>query len=127
MSKYILPGLLCSFIFLLSFQTQSIQNLILSSLKSNDSKTLVKYFSPNVNLSLNGEEKILNKFQAELLLTDFFKNNRITNIKMLSSNGNKQSKLYAVYSMQTAKDNFQIVVKFMEIKGETLVIEFKVD
>lgn len=126
MFKYILPFLLLFCFLSTGLREQSVQHSVLNVLKNNDSKSLVKHFNKSVNLALKGEERILTKFQSELLLSEFFRNNRITAIKAISSGRNKQSSTYVVYAIQTEKENLQVVVKFMEIKGETSIMEFKV-
>jgi len=112
---------------LCSFQPKNdlIEN-IFEALKNNQSKSIVKYFGSSVNLSLNGEERMSTKFQSELLLDQFFKEYPINSIKVVSSGGNQQSNSYIVYAIKAPKDSFQVVVKFMEIKGESSIFEFKI-
>lgn len=126
MFKFFIPFLLLIFVALTGFQTPSIQTIILEGLKTNDSKAIVKHFGSSVNLSLKGEERIASKFQSELMIHDFLKDNPIKSVKVNTSGGNKQSATYTVYVVTTAKESVQVAVKFMEIKGETAVVEFKI-
>ncbi len=126
MSKCILSYLLGAFLLLCGFNEPEIQLNIFNGLKSCDSKVIVKHFSSRVNLSLKGNEIISNKFQSERLLSDFLKDNRIAAIETTGSGGNKQGSTYVVYEIKTAKEDLQVIVKFMEIKGEASVVEFKV-
>ena len=121
--KYVFSLTVVSMLF--SFQIPKVYSNILEGLKKNDSKAVVKYFGSTVNLSLNGQDRISTKFQSELILNNFFKDYPINTIKIVSNGGNGQSTSYVVYGIKTIKENFQIVVKFMEIKGETTVVEFK--
>lgn len=109
-----------------SFQESNISDIVFNGLKANDSKAIVKHFNSTVNLVLKGEDRVSSKFQAELLLFDFFKSNRISSIKLKSSGGGKQGSSYFVYSIQVGKEDLQVIVKFMEIKGEASIIKFKI-
>lgn len=115
----------CLFV-LTGFQEASIQEVILNGLKNNDSKSLVKHFSSSVSLSLHGEDRISTRFQSEQLLNEFFKLHKISSIKTVSTGGNEHANNYVVYSIKAGKEDLEVVVKFLEIKGEPTVVEFKI-
>lgn len=115
----------CLFV-LTGFQETTIQDAVFNGLKNNDSKALVKHFSTSVSLSLKGEDRISTKFQAEQLLNEFFKENRVSSIKTVSSGGSNPANNYVFFNIKAGKDDLQAVVKFLEIKGELTVVEFKI-
>lgn len=126
MLNYIYSLLGSCFILLTSFQSENVQVAVYQGLKNNDGKLIVKHFGSTVNLSLKGEERLSTKYQSELILTEFLKNNKIDSLKLLSNVGEKQANSYVMYEIKTQKKKFQVVVKFMEIKGETFIVEFKI-
>ena len=127
MVKYLIPFLWSSIILGMSFQEKHIEDAILLGLKNNNSKAIVKHFGTTVSFFINGEDKILNKFQVEKVLSDFLQNNKVRTVEMAPHSKKGQANKYSLYTVKTNKDNYQVVVKFMEIKGEATVVEFKVD
>lgn len=112
---------------LFSFQTNDINNGIIQGLKSNNAKNLSKYFSSSINLSINREEQVLTRFQAELLLMDFFRRNKVTEVKRVTAAGNNQSNRYFIYSIKTTKRNFRVLVKVIELKGAASISELRIE
>ncbi|ERJ61273.1 DUF4783 domain-containing protein [Sphingobacterium paucimobilis] len=115
-------------LFLLySFQENDMNKIVVQALKSNDAKALTKYFSSSINLSINSEEQIVTKFQGELLLTDFLKQNKVVEVKRVTASENHKTNRYFIYSIKTTKRNFRVLVKVIELKGAALISELRVD
>lgn len=126
MTKFFVPFLLLGLFFLTGFQKKNIQNDIFLGLKNNSSKTIVKSFSSSVNLILHNESRICNKFQSELILTDFFDSNKVLKVKMVSEDNDKPNRQHIVYEITTEKGTFKVLAKYMDIKGELAVVEFTI-
>ncbi|SKB97510.1 protein of unknown function [Sphingobacterium nematocida] len=117
-----------SFIFLLSsFQITDISNNISQGLKANNAKAIAKYFSSSISLSIDKEEQVVTRFQGELLLADFFRQYKVTEVKRLTASGGNQSNRYFIYNVKTAKRNFRVLVKVIELKGAASISELRIE
>lgn len=110
-----------------SFQTSDLNMVLSQGLKSSNAKAISKYFSSSINLSINKEEQVVTRFQGELLLADFFRQNKVSEVKRVTSAGNSQSNRYFIYSIKTTKRNFRVLVKVIELKGATSISELRID
>ena len=120
--------LAASFIFLLSsFQVTDISNNISQGLKANNAKAIIKYFSSSISLSIDKEEQVVTRFQGELLLADFFRQYKVTEVKRLTASGGNQSNRYFIYNVKTAKKNFRVLVKVIELKGAASISELRIE
>lgn len=118
--------LMICFFILTGFQSSTVQDAVINGFKNNDSKSIVKHFNTSVSLSLNGEERISTKFQSEQLLNEFFKENKVSAIKAVSSGSNNTVNNYLLFTIKVGKEDLEVMVKLLEIKGEPTVVEFKI-
>lgn len=112
---------------LCSFQTNDISNDINQGLKNSNSKFIAKHFSSSINLSLNKEEQIVTRFQGELLLSDFFKQNKVVGLKRITAAGKDQSNRYFIYSIKTEKHSFRVIIKVIDLKGTVSISELRIE
>ena len=82
------------------------------SLKDADAKKLSTFFDNNVSLSLGRDEGSFTKFQAELLLSDFFQTNKVSELKEVQR-ANNASTSFVVFSMKAGSKNYRVFVKFI--------------
>ena len=101
-------------------------NLAYSSIKSGNAKQLSDTFSNSVNLSVKGDEGVYTKFQVELLLDEFFRNNKIDKIKEVQRSNNS-SNSFAVFSITSGDTSYRVFMKFF-VKDKTFMIsEFRIE
>lgn len=113
--------------FLYSFQITDISSDINQGLRSSNSKIIGKHFSSSINLSISKEEQIVTRFQGELLLSDFFKRNKVTEVKRITASGKDQLNRYFIYSIKTEKHSFRVIVKVIELKGTVSISELRIE
>lgn len=110
-----------------AFQVTDINSLVVQALKGNNTKALTKSFSSSITLSINREEQVVTRFQGELLLTDFFRQQKVTEVKRVTAAGNSPSNRYFIYSIKTTKQNFRVLVKVIELKGTAAISELRIE
>lgn len=101
-------------------------SLAYSSIKSGNAKQLSDTFSNSISLSVKGDEGVYTKFQVELLLDEFFRNNKIDKIKEVQRSNNS-SNSFAVFSITSSDTTYRIFMKFL-VKDKTFKIsEFRIE
>lgn len=113
---------------LFSFGGADITSNILTGFKNNDSKSISKHFASSLNLSINKEENVYTKFQAEMLLVDFFRNNKTVSVKNIqraqsSDNSNK----FLIYSLKTNVKSYRVFIKLLEVNGDIDISELRIE
>lgn len=106
---------------------QDLGKVFMNGLKSNNSKVFYEHFSSSVNLSINRQERVYSKSQAQLVLADFFRNNKSIEVINLSSSVNKPNDRYFVFSFKTSQKVYRVVLKLIDIKGKSVISEFRID
>lgn len=97
-----------------------------SALKTGSAKELSANFMNNVSLSLKRDERIYTRFQAELLLNDFFRSNKVTQIKELQR-AKSSTNSFVVYSLRTNTSTYRVFVKLIESNNVYKVSELRVE
>ncbi len=110
-----------------SFVVGDIHADIYNGLKNSNSKSLSKHFASTLSLSIDKEESVYSKFQAELVLTDFFRTNKTTELKHVQKvTGNPNNK-YLIYNLKTAKKSYRIFVKLIDNNGNFNISELRIE
>ncbi len=99
---------------------------ISTALKTGHAKNLGSTFASSINLSLKREDGVYTKFQAELLLEDFFRSNKVSELKEVQR-VNNDSNSYLVYSLKAGDATFRVFIKLMPISKGYEVIEMRVE
>lgn len=93
-----------------------------AALKEGSAKKLSALFNNTVSLSIKREEGTFTKFQAELLLNDFFRSNKVDGLKE-EQRANNSSASFVVFSLRANAKNYRVFVKFIQANNK----EFKID
>lgn len=110
-------------LFLVSFTSYyySIDDVV-SAMRSGNANQLSRYFDTRVDISLPGKSDNYSKSQAEMILKDFFANNKVKNFQIKHRGENKDGSLFCVGTLQTTNGNFRTKF-FMKQKGEQQVVQ----
>lgn len=99
---------------------------ISSSLKVGNAKKLSNVFSNNLTLSVKKDDGTYSKFQAELLLEDFFRSNKVEQLKRLQCVNNAPNS-YIVFSLKTAKSTYRVFIKLSSVNKRFQVVELRIE
>lgn len=91
-------------------------------MRSGNANQLSRYFDTRVDISLPGKSDNYSKSQAEMILKDFFANNKVKNFQIKHRGENKDGSLFCVGTLQTTNGNFRTKF-FMKQKGEQQVVQ----
>ncbi|UIR57609.1 DUF4783 domain-containing protein [Sphingobacterium sp. SRCM116780] len=107
--------------------SSDINDALLSQLKVGNAKNIARYFASSMTLSILNEDGLYSKFQAEMLLNDFFSKNKPNSVKLLQKITNNSNYNYYVYSLSSNKSLFRIFVKVSSAKNAETIEEFRVE
>lgn len=122
----LLAAVLPSFYAFSASTFDEVVSLAYSSIKAGNAKQLSETFSNSVSLSLKGDEGVYTKFQVELLLEEFFRNNKIDKIKEVQRSNNSSSS-FAVFSINSGSTTYRIFMKFYVKDKVFKISEFRIE
>ena len=108
------------------FDTQQIDDSVINALKSNNGKELSKFFNSSVRVSIHREEQVATKFQAELIISDYLNDNRLTDIKK-SVVPNEGISNCLFYDAIANKKRVRIMMKIVKLKSSEYISEIRVE
>ena len=118
--------LLLPCIILMSFQTDVALEL-LGALKSNNAKNVANLFGQNISLSIKNDSGYYSKFQAEVMLSDFFRTSKTTEVKQVQRTNSSNNSFYIVYQIKTGQGSYRVFVKFNQSGGEAQINELRIE
>ncbi len=108
---------------------QDISVEIVKSIKEGDAKTLAKYFTTTIDLTIPGSEGAYSKVQAEQIMREFFTKNPPASFK-INHNGvsNDGSKFY-IGTYVSSKKNYRTYFLLKKISGTYYIqqLRFEID
>ncbi len=121
----------CAFVLLPLFafvvKNADIGNEIMEAFKSNNAKNIANYFGSNVSLSIKSDAGHYSKFQGEMLLNDFFQNNRTSEIKQVQRTSHTNSSFYIVYQLKSSTGTYRVFIKLSQAAGEVQITELRIE
>ncbi|MEJ5053970.1 DUF4783 domain-containing protein [Sphingobacterium sp. MYb382] len=101
-------------------------NSVATALRAGHVKNLCSNFVNSVSLSIKRDERVYTRFQAELLLDDFFRSNKVSQLKELQR-ANSSTNSFVVYSLRTSTTTYRVFVKFTETNKVYKVVELRIE
>ena len=102
-------------------------NELMDAFKNNNAKGISAYFGQNVSLSIKNDSGHYSKFQAELMLSDFFRSNKTQDIKKVQQTNRNNSSFYIVYQLKSSSGTYRLFFKFNHIDGESQITELRIE
>jgi hypothetical protein len=95
---------------------------IANSIRSGDAKSVSKYFSNSVDLTLISQEDVYSKAQAEQIIKDFFNKNTPRSFTIIHKGESKDGAKYAIGNMATSNGNYRVYFYF-KVSGTVVNIQ----
>lgn len=99
---------------------------VATALRAGQAKKLSNNFVNSVSLSIKRDERVYTRFQAELLLDDFFRSNKVSQLKELQR-ANSSTNSFVVFSLRTNASTYRVFVKFTETNQVYKVVELRIE
>ena len=94
---------------------------IITALKSANAKEVSKFFNNTVELTINDNEGVYSKQQAEMMVKNFLANNQPKNVVIQHRGSSGQSAKFAIVNYETNQGKFRVYV-FMKDNGSGMLI-----
>ena len=98
---------------------------IVSGLKTGNAKLVASCFNDKVELVILDKENVCSKEQGEMILGDFFSNNKPADFKLTHQGGTDS--VYGIGKLQTALANFRIYFVLKTFAGKSLVVQLRIE
>ncbi|MBP9688682.1 MAG: DUF4783 domain-containing protein [Bacteroidia bacterium] len=98
---------------------------IINALKGANVKEVSKFFNNTVELTINDNEGVYSKQQAEMMVKNFLANNQPKNIVIQHRGSSGQSAKYAIANYETSQAKFRVYVFMKDSGGGMLVHEMR--
>ncbi|WP_433896692.1 DUF4783 domain-containing protein [Sphingobacterium mizutaii] len=121
-----LAMLLLLFLLLTSFQSDVALEL-LGALKANNAKNVANFFGQNVSLSIKNDSGYYSKFQAEVILSDFFRLTKTSEVKQVQRTNSSNNSFYIVYQIKTNQGSYRVFVKLVQSGGDAQINELRIE
>ena len=123
--KTLFSTLLASTLIVLSsFTPQNTIDGVISALKTGSANDLSRYFDDNVQLTLPDKGDTYSKAQAQLIVKDFFSNNKVKNFDV-KHKGDQNGGEYCIGTLSTEQGSFRTTVFARNKGGKQLVNEVR--
>lgn len=96
------------------------------ALQTGDAKELSKYFTKTVELEIMGEENFYSVAQAEILLKNFFENNKPTAFK-INHQGVKDVSSFAIGTLSIKSGNLRVSFFMKTENNQTLIHQLRIE
>lgn len=103
-----------------------IEKSVLNALKNGNAKELSTFFTSSLKVSIHNEQQIANKSQAELIVSDYFNNNVLIEVKR-SEHHNEKTKNCLIYDVKTSKKQVRVFMKIVNLRNKDYISEFRVE
>ena len=124
--RHLLTSMMLAVLMLVGWQVD-VGLELLGALKSNNAKNIAELFSQNVSLSIKNDSGHYSKFQAEVMLNDFFRSTKTTEVKQVQRTNRSSASFYIVYQMKTSQGAYRVFAKFNQSRGEATIAELRIE
>lgn len=118
--------LLLPFLLFSSFQSD-VGLEILGAFKANNAKNVANFFGQNVSLSIKNDSGHYSKFQAEVILSDFFRLTKTSEVKQVLRTNSSNNSFYIVYQIKTNQGSYRVFVKLVQSGGDAQINELRIE
>ena len=98
-------------------------DLLSKIIKTGNAKDLVKQFSKNVELNINGKEATYSQSQAEAVLKDFFSKSSPEEFTINHKGASKGGLPYAIGEYKNSIGDYRVWIRLKSENGRNLVYE----
>lgn len=100
---------------------------LLGALKANNAKNIANFFGQNVSLSIKNDSGYYSKFQAEVILSDFFRLTKTSEAKQVQRTNRNNNSFYIVYQIKTNQGSYRVFVKFVQSGSDAQINELRIE
>lgn len=107
-------------------QTAGVPNEVVAALHAGDANKLAPHFNNNVELIIGNTNDVYSKQQAVVILTDFFKKNKVSGFSV-SHRGDKDNANFIIGTLKTSAGTFRVYVFTRKTEGKALIQQLRIE
>lgn len=105
-----------------AFAVQQLFEEIAGSIRTGNAREVAKYMNNNIDLTIQNQEEVYSKAQAEVVLRDFFSKNPPKTFNLIHQGASKEGAKYAIGNLTTVNGTSFRVYIFLKHAGQSLLI-----
>ncbi|MCA5003677.1 DUF4783 domain-containing protein [Sphingobacterium bovistauri] len=107
-------------------ETSDIEKYITSAFKKGDAKTISRYFTSSVKVSIERNEQIASKSQAEIIVSDYLNDNKLLEVehRQYSKDSNTN---FLLFEAKSNKKDIKIFIKLVKIRDSEYISELRIE
>jgi hypothetical protein len=122
MSNHLLKSLVTSLFLLVSAMAMADSfDDVVNAIKTSNVKEISRFLNSNVELTINNNEGVYSKQQAEMMLKNFFSQNTFKSISIQHRGSSAQGAKYAIANYETNQGKYRVYI-FMKDGGNGLFV-----
>lgn len=94
---------------------------VVNAIKTSNVKEISRFLNSNVELTINNNEGVYSKQQAEIMLKNFFSQHTFKSINIQHRGSSAQGAKYAIANYETAQGKYRVYI-FMKDGGSGLFV-----
>ena len=98
---------------------------IITALGNGNAGELAKYFNNTIELTINNNEQICSKVQAEIIIRDFFKSNQPKGCKVLHQSGTTTK--YSIIQLSTSTSDYRVTLLLKPTNNNYQIHQLRID
>ena len=98
---------------------------IITSLGNGNAAELAQYFNTTIELTIDNNEQICSKVQAEIIIRDFFKSNHVTSCKVLHQSGSTTK--YSIIQLKTITSDYRVTLLLKPTNDKYFIHQLRID
>lgn len=118
--------LLLGVVFLGFAQSNDVPPEIVSAIESGDAARISSFLNNNVELVVENKNDVYSKQQATSIITDFFRNKRVTSFQVIHK-GNKDASIFFIANMRTNSGIFRVYVLTRRTGNQNLIQQLRIE
>lgn len=100
---------------------------ISNAVEKGNSSELAEYFNTTIDLSVPGKEGTYSKVQSELIIKEFFENNKPVSFKINHNGSSNDGSQYAIGSLKSANQSFRLYFLVKKTTGKYLIHQLEIE
>ncbi len=100
---------------------------VVNMLKAQQAKEIAKMFNQNVEMTINDNEGVYSKQQAEIMLKNFLSQNQAKAVSIQHRGSSGQGAKYVIAIYETNLSKFRIYIFMKESGGTSLIHELRIE
>ena len=96
-------------------------------LKQGNAHELATLFATNIDLNILDESDVYSKGQSEMILDNFFKENKPLSVKLLHRVNSNPNYNYGVVMLHTNKGKYRVSYTLKEVNKVMVIIELRIE